>query len=173
MLIGALQISILAQETAATKVESMKEIQICDLFRRLDVFDGKHVAVRGVYRFSMELAGLYSEGCPEPLILDRAERAQALSTEFLAKSPEQRAEYANFTEVVDRIAKAGGRQAVHVTFVGTVVARNPNLHRLGQSKGARRFGHLGLYPARLEVEGIQNITIEDESRQPSNMGLKR
>ena len=57
-----------AEATAADKAESIGEIEICDLFRRLDAFDGKHVAVRGVYRFSTELAGLYSEGCQKPLL---------------------------------------------------------------------------------------------------------
>jgi hypothetical protein len=170
---GALHGVLLAQAVAPAKAESTKTIQICALFRRLDAFDGKRVAVRGFYRFSMELAGLYSEGCPEPLILDGVERAQALHTEFVANSPEQRAALAHFSEVVDRIAKGGGRQAVHVTFLGTLVTRNPNLQRLGQRKGERMFGHSGVYPAQLEVDGIEDISIEDRAPRASNMELQK
>ena len=100
---------LLAQVPPTAKPEPMTEIQICDLFRRLDTFDGKRVAVRGVYRFSFELAGLYSEGCAKPLVLDGAERAQALSTEFVGKAPEERTGFAHFTEVVDGVAKKRGK----------------------------------------------------------------
>jgi hypothetical protein len=53
------QSSLLAQVTTATKAETTEEIQICDLFQRLDEFSGKRVAVRGVYRFARELARDY------------------------------------------------------------------------------------------------------------------
>lgn len=173
LLMGIFQTSLLAQATATARAKSMEEIEICDLFRRLDAFDGKRVAVRGIYRFSFELAGLYSEGCEKPLILDGAERAQALTTDFVGKSPEQQAQFAHFTEVVSDIAKGGGRQVIHVTFVGTLVTRNPRLHRFGQRKGERMFGHLGVFPAQLEVDGVKNIMIEDDGRKPSNMELPK
>jgi len=169
--ISAASASRTAQATGG-EVQFTKEIQICDLFRRLDAYAGKYIAVRGIYRFSTELGGLYSEGCEKPLILDGAPRAQALNTEFVAKTPEQQSELAHFNSVVKDIAKGGGRQAIHVTLVGTLVTRNPELHRLGQHKGARMFGHLGIYPAQLRVDGVKNITIEDNSRTPSNMELK-
>ena len=174
LLAGFSQISLLAQVSTTAKPETMKEIQICDLFRRLDAFNGKRIAVRGVYRFSFELAGLYSEGCAKPLILDGVERAQALNTEFkrVARGSNS-SEFAHFTDLVDDVAKSGGGQAIHVTFVGTLVTRNPQLHRLGQRKGERMFGHLGVYPARLEVDGIRNITIEDGGRKASNMELRK
>jgi hypothetical protein len=139
------------------------------LFRRLDAFAGKRIAARGVYRFSRELAGLYSEGCQRPLILDGAERAQALETELVGSSPERRAEFAHFMEIVNGVATGGGGQAIHVTFVGILVTRNPDLHRFGQRKGERMFGHLGVYPAMLKVEEIRDITIEDDAHEPSNM----
>ncbi|MGA2113451.1 MAG: hypothetical protein ABSH56_01725 [Bryobacteraceae bacterium] len=158
---------------AAPGTGSVKELQICDLLHRLDSFDGKRVAVRGIYRFSMEVAGLYSDGCKEPLILDGAKRAQALYLEPAGKSPELQAQLAHFNEVVDRVKKGGGRQAINVTFVGTVVTRNPKLHLLGQSEGARMFGPVGGFPAQLEVDSIGDITIEDEPREPSNMELRK
>lgn len=170
---AVLLVSPCGDAVAAAPRNSAEVVPICDLLRRLDAFDGKIVAVRGAYRFSPELAGLYSEGCQNALVLDGFERTQALETEFTGASAEQRAAFAHFTEAVDRIAKAGGRQAIHVTFVGKVVTRNPGLHRVGQRKGERMFGHLGIYPARLEVREVENITIEEAARQPSNMELPR
>lgn len=156
-----------AQQTKTRDVAGATPI--CDLLRYLDRFNGRRIAVRGVYRFSMELGGLYSEGCQTPLILDGRERAQALSTEFVGRSPEEQMEHEHFTKEVNEIAKTCGRQAIHVTFVGVLVTRNPKLHRLGSRKGERMFGHLGTYPAELRVEEIKDIAIEDDARNPSNM----
>jgi hypothetical protein len=161
------------QSSTVSKSESSVDMPICELFRKLDAFDNKQVAVRGVYRFSSELSGLYSEGCPEPLILDGVERPQALDADFVGKGAEQRAEFEEFGRIVDRIAKGGGRQAIHVTLIGTLIARNPKLHRLGNRTGERMFGHLGVYPARLDYTAIRSITIEDEAIRPSNMDLRR
>ena len=79
----------------------------------------------------------------------------------------------NYARLYNRIKKGGGRQAIHVTFVGTVVTRNPKLHRRGQSKGERMFGPAGVFPAHLVVDSIGNITVEDEARGPSNMELRK
>jgi len=164
---------VLGQTSAAGNAEVTPVIQICDLFRQLDAFDGKRVAVRGVLRFSIELGGLYSGGCEKPLILDGVERAQALETEFVGRSTEQRAASAHLNDIVNQIKKGGGRQANHVTLVGTLITRNPKLHQLGKRKGERMFGHFGVYPAHLEVSDIQNITIEQDAREPSNMELPK
>jgi len=159
------------QQTKTREVTSATPI--CDLLRHLDTFNGKRIVVRGVYRFSMELGGLYSEGCQKPLMLDGRERAQALSTEFVGRSPEEHMEHEDFAKVVNEIAKSCRREAIHVTFVGVLVTRNPELHRLGSRKGERMFGHLGTYPAELKVEEIRDITIEDGARNPSNMECRR
>jgi len=170
MLMGVFLGPLRAQTAAPAKAESLKVVPICDLLRRLDKFAGKRVAVRGVYRFSMEVEGLYSEGCPKPLILDGAARAQALWTVFAVTSSEQTA---HFMEATNGVKKGGERQAIHVTFIGALITRNPNLHRLGQRKGERMFGHLGVFPAQLNVDSIEDITIEDGAHRPSNMELQK
>ena len=161
-LIGVFQSTILAQSRSKTKERPATKFQICDLLRRIDAFDGKLFAVRGMYCFSKELAGLYSEGCQKQLILDGVERAQALD---VGKSPEERAELEHFTNVVSYVAKSGK--------LGTLINRNPQLHRLGNGKGDRLFGHLGVYPARLEVSSIRNVRVVENAPSPSNMELRK
>jgi len=85
------------QSIGGMKGKSDHEIAICDLFDRLDAPDGKQVVVRGIYRFSHELAGLYSSnGCHKPLILDGVKRAEALDIEFVGTSLEQRSALEDF-----------------------------------------------------------------------------
>jgi len=171
-LAGSLISPLWAQTAASADAGELKEIPICNLLERLDKFAGKRVAVRGIYRFSTELNGLYSEGCPKPLILDGVQRAQALSTEFATEALRQRPEWVHLGEAIGAVMKSGRRQVICVTFTGTLITRNPNLHRLGRGKGERMFGHLGVYPAQLDVDGIQNITVDKNAREPSNMDLR-
>jgi hypothetical protein len=35
------------------------------------------------------------------------------------------------------------------------------------------FGHLGLFPAQLDVDGIENLMVEDNAPKPSNMELRK
>lgn len=43
---------------------------------------GPVIAVRGYYRFGMELGSLYGRNCPKKLVLDGAERAQAVDVSY-------------------------------------------------------------------------------------------
>ena len=121
-------------------------IEVCDALQRIDQLDGKVVAVRGYYRFGMELGGLYGRNCPKKLILDHTERAQAFDLRFAPTVDQARLDDA----ASQLIGEKNVREAIQVTLVGVLKARRGDLIDI-DGKKARMFGHLGVYPAQIIV----------------------
>jgi hypothetical protein len=157
----------------ATPVASVAVIDVCEALQRIDVLNGSVVAVRGFYRFAMELGGLYGRNCPKKLVLDGVERAQAFDLEFGPTVADK-----DLAAVVNRlIREKNSREAIQVTVVGTIHARrtdSPDINgRKANGQKARMFGHLGVYPAQIAVQSIRDISVLDLPEFPSNMQPKR
>jgi hypothetical protein len=143
-------------------------IGVCDALQRIDKLDGTVVAVRGYYRFGMELGGLYGRDCPKKLVLDRAERAQAFDLAFAPMSAQT-----DLLRAVNRLAEEKNvRESIQATFVGVIRARRADLTDV-DGKKARRFGHLGVYPAQIVVRDVEDVSVNDAPEFPSNMNPNR
>lgn len=143
-------------------------IEVCDALQKIDKLDGSVVAVRGYYRFGMELGGLYGRSCPKKLVLDRAERPQAFDLAFASM-----ADQAELQRAANRlIEEKNVREAIQVTLVGVIRARRADLTDI-KGKKARNFGHLGIYPAQIVVRGVQDVSVIDAPEFPSNMDPNR
>ena len=131
---------------------------------------GYDQAVRGYYRFAMELGGLYGRNCPKKLLLDGAERAQAFYLDYGSKCDDK-----ELAAIVHRlIEKKDSRAAIAVTVIGTVnTSVGKMTDRLGVRRKARMFGHLGVYPAQISVEAYRDIVVVDAPDFPSNMQPNR
>jgi hypothetical protein len=60
------------------------------------------------------------------------------------------------------------REAIQVTVVGVIRARRADLTDV-DGKKARVFGHLGVYPAQIVVQSVQDVSVIDAPAFPSNM----
>jgi hypothetical protein len=143
-------------------------IEVCDALQSIDKLDGSVVAVRGYFRFGMELGGLYGRDCPKKLVLDRAQRAQAFDLTFASTAVETELQ----TAVNRLIEEKNVRVAIQVTLVGVIRARRADLTDI-DGKKARMFGHLGVYPAQIAVRSVQGVSIIDAPEFPSNMDPNR
>lgn len=151
----------------ATPAANVAVIDVCKALQRIDALSGSVVAVRGFYRFAMELGGLYGRNCPKKLVLDGAERAQALDVGFAPGTDK------DLAVVVNRlIGEKNSREAIQVTVVGTIYARRADLTDIN-GRGMRMFGHLGVYPAQITVQSIRDISVLYLPEFPSNMQPER
>jgi hypothetical protein len=98
-------------------------LDVCDALQKIDQLDGSMVAVRGYYRFGIEVGGLYGRNCPKKLVLDRAERAQAFDLAFGATVDDKKLAAATNRLIEER----DGRAAIQVTVIGMIRARRSDL----------------------------------------------
>jgi hypothetical protein len=91
---------------------------------------GKTIAIRGRYRYSRQLAGLYGTDCPE--------LRAAIDIEP-ALPP---AELAKIQAIVEKTKQDGS--AIDAIFLG----------HFTRQTGPAGFGHLGVYPAKLRVTQV-------------------
>jgi hypothetical protein len=161
-----------ARKTDAVSIEAhasnLGVLDICEALQNIDRLNGSIVAVRGYYRFAMELGGLYGRNCPNQLVLDGAQRVQGF---YLEGGP--MVDDKELVAVTNRmIREKNVREAIQLTIVGVVRARRADLTDIDGRK-ARMFGHLGVYPAQITVRAIRDISVVDAPEFPSNMQPKR
>ncbi len=128
--------------------------------------------MRGYYRFSRELGGLYVANCANPIMIDGVQRAAAVYVLPRAKSQEGIAEEEEFAKAVKSLIKSGRPDAISVVFLGRLRASaGPSIvDSIGNKrKPARMFGHLGVYPAEMEVERTLDIKILNDPNHAANM----
>ena len=65
-----------------------------------------------------------------------------------------------------------GGEAIQVTIVGTIQARRTDLIDVDGRK-ARMFGHLGIYPGRIAVGVVRDVSVIDAADFASNMDPRR
>ena len=167
---AALLVTVVASVAPGQQVSRSRPavIDICDALQKIDKLNGSVVAVRGYYRFGMELGGLYGRDCPKKLILNRSERAQAFDLGFASMADRTELERA-----ADRlIEEKNVREAIQITVVGVIRARRADLTDI-DGKKARMFGHFGVYPAQIVVTGVQDLSVIDAPEFPSNMDPNR
>jgi len=143
-------------------------IKVCDTLQSIDKLDGSIVAVRGYYRFGMELGGLYGRDCPKKLILDRSQRAQAFDLAFASTADQTELQRAAHRLIEEKNV----REAIQVTVVGVIRARRADLTDI-DGKKARTFGHLGVFPAQIVVRSVRDVSVIDAPEFPSNMDPNR
>jgi hypothetical protein len=147
---------------------SLVVMDICDALQNIDKLSGSVVAVRGYYRFGMELGGLYGRNCPKKLVLDGATRGQAFDLSYGPMVDDKA-----LAAVANRLIEEKNiRAAIQATVVGVVRARRPDLIDIDGRK-ARMFGHLGVYPAQIIVQALRDVSVVDAPDFPSNMDPNR
>lgn len=119
---------------------------ICTVFHNLPHWHGRTVAIRGRYRYSRELAGLYGTDCPE--------LRAAIDIEP-ALPP---AELAKINAIVEKTKQDGS--AIDAIFLG----------HFTRQTGPVGFGHLGVYPAKLRVTQVLRFQSIADIFHPANMG---
>lgn len=141
-------------------------ISICDALQKVDALDGSVVSVQGYFRFGTELGGLYGHNCPKALVLDGSERAQAFHMTWSMPHDQ-------FSDVVQRLVTENDRKtAIRLTVRARVIARRTNLTGV-DGKPARMFGHLGVYPAQIDVLAIQDFSLVELPQAAANMRIER
>jgi len=154
-----------AQEQLQRTTEPIEVLDVCDALQQVDRLNGSDIAVRGYYRFGFELAGLYGRDCPKPLMLDGAQRAQA----FYFEDGPNTVDHGELRSAADKlIQEQNSRAAIQVTMIGRIRARRADLIDL-DGRGARMFGHLGVYPAEIVLREIREVSAIDAPEFPSNM----
>jgi hypothetical protein len=132
---------------------------VCDLSRDLSAYRDKLVAVRGIYFYG--LRQVCPEKCatgPWPSFLD-----------LVGTGHESWDEIAKAQQIAELEGKKGNRVEVWVTVIGKLrtVARRT---RLGpcDKVGSHYFGygHLGGFPAQLEVEHFSDIAVTANCASP-------
>jgi hypothetical protein len=157
-LVTGLLISV-AITSSDSPSSSLAPRSVCDLSRDFSAHRDKLVPVRGVYLYSLRQAcpGKCATG-PWPSFLD-----------LIGTSHESWDEVDKAERIAEREAKKGNRFEVWVTVVGRLrtVARRT---RLGpcDTIGSHYYGygHLGAFPAQIEVERFSDIEITANPASP-------
>ena len=119
---------------------------ICTVFHNLPHWHGKTIAIRGRYRYSRELAGLYGTDCPE--------LRAAIDAQFSLPQ----SELAKINAVVEKTKQDGS--AIDAIFLG----------HFTRQTGPVGFGHLGVYPAKLRVTQVLRFDSIADILHPAAMG---
>jgi hypothetical protein len=140
-----------------------KPISICDLFKDIRPYEGKVIAVRGIYYH-----GLREGNCPHafeggdrvwPTVLDLATSNTYEEGEPAVSFDTDDESWDKLNEVAIREGKKGLLGEIWVTMVGQL--RGPQRHlRNGHPGGVGCYGHLGAFPAQLVVERVFDIAVK-------------
>lgn len=129
-------------------------LSVCDVFQRLDELHGKRITLKARYRAGEEFVSLYDQSCPGPVLVDGAKRPAGISPAFRLGESEQKRTRPLFTDALDE------GKAIELTVEGEFrsqqpgsVIRNPD----GTERWARIFGHMGTYPAELQITRISRF----------------
>ena len=135
----------------AATVCGQSPLSVCDVFQRLDELHGKRITLKARYRAGEEFVSLYDQACPGPVLVDGAKRPAVISPAFRLGESEQKRTRPLFTDALDE------GKAIELTVEGEFrsqqpgsVIRNPD----GTERWARIFGHMGTYPAELQITRI-------------------
>ena len=135
----------------AATLSGQSPLSVCDVFQRLDELHGKRITLKARYRAGEEIANLYDPACPGPALVDGVKRAAAIHVMTQLGEAENKRTRPLFTDALDE------GKAIELTVEGEFrsqqpgsVIRNPD----GTERWARIFGHLGTYPAELQITRI-------------------
>lgn len=137
-------------------------MSVCDLSKDYRRFGDKLVAVRGVYYYGLR------EKCTEkcssgiwPSFIDLEGKA---GTEVAWANIEK-----TEREVEIEAKRSGKRFESWVTVTGRLLTRSSFWDKGAQCEWAKNglgFGHLGSFPAQIQVEGFSNIEVKQNPKSP-------
>jgi hypothetical protein len=175
ILLGVYFIAVLFPFSAIAQGES-KPLTLCNFFQRLDSHNGQRVTISGAYRYGFEVSGLYSDACIPPAILDGREIVPHVYLVFLpiaSLSEVSAANMAKFEQAVDESRTKPVSIYITVTGVLTTVSQSePLITSDGRRMKVRMFGHLGAFPAQLNISSVDAIAVSINEAAPAYFDLK-
>jgi len=146
-----------SQVARVSQTSEMAPITVCDLLSNAPSYQGKIVAVRGIYWDGLR------QTCPDSIVAHSGwPNAVNLSTSALAGPYEpvpfetDQASWDRLDEILLREARASRREEVWFTAVGRF--RSVDFQKDRLTVGG--YGHLNVLPAELVVKQISDITID-------------
>ena len=146
-----------SQVARVSQTSEMAPITVCDLLSNAPSYQGKIVAVRGIYWDGLR------QTCPDSIVAHSGwPNAVNLSTSALAGPYEavpfetDQASWDRLDEILLREARASRREEVWFTAVGRFRSIDFQKDRLTDGG----YGHLNVLPAELVVKQISDITID-------------
>ena len=124
---------------SAAALSGQSPLSVCDALQRLDELHGKQITIKARYRTGREIANLYDPACPAPALVDGVNRAPAISVTTHLNEAESNRISPLFTTALDE------GKAIELIVEGEFHSQQP---------GPRRFGHLGVCPAELQITRI-------------------
>jgi hypothetical protein len=125
---------------------------VCELMANLRAYQGKMVAVRGIYFW-----GLRQNGCAKPYVTGTKVWPAALNAVEAGDDPRDgfSSDLKSMGELYDlvlREGRLGKREEIWVTIIGRI--RGPVI------QGQYGFGHLNWAPAELVIHHVENLEIK-------------
>lgn len=153
---------LLWQDAPATA----RVIDVCSALTQLRDLEGKTVFVRGEYVVSKEVSALRGINCTGKLLLDGARWGWAISVVFAPGAHRDKLSAAeSLGEAVKR--KSCSTCRVVTTFRGRLksVLDTSSLTYNPDPRARLGFGHLGAFPAEITVFSVEDIRMEDVSKE--------
>ena len=178
-------LSILALLFAFAEVAKAQEpptLSVCDVFKDLQSWSGKQIAVRGELDFSIEIYAVSQRNCPVAFETEGIKWATAITLGI--RTPESDIPEAdlrslrflrNLTGLLMKTYLEGRPSMVPPfqisgTFIGTLRTRDSYAGAMQGSDGLAMitgFGHMGRFPARLEIIAVRDVMITGLQTKPS------
>jgi hypothetical protein len=140
---------------------SLSRVSVCELLQNPGSYTGKRIAVRGIYWHGLR------EACPTkfvtaghtwPSAIDLTDSRQVANTKDAVPFNTDQQSWDKLDELVLREAKAAHREEIWATVVGTLRAPASYIRDNGEVTGG--YGHLGVFPAQLIVERVEEVSIQ-------------
>ena len=140
-------------------------LTVCELFHDLTAFEGKTVAVRGIYFFGLRengCSGRFVAGGREwPTAIDLSDSSTAAAGGRPVSFVTDQASWDKLDQLTIREGLARRHEEIWVTVLGQI--RGPRRRdRFGRQWGWGGYGHLGSFPAELVVKRVYDIEIRQE-----------
>lgn len=159
--------------TASDNQREAHTVDICDLARALGSFDGKLVAVRGMYLSGRHGQTVAAEACPKPTPFTEFGSGIAIDLDVnldkgsAVPGPNHRSYAVNRNAILEFQMKANSSsdsESVTATFIGVLHAVRGFAMHVTPNQGyeGNGFGHMGRYPAQLQLTTVRNAVFAAE-----------
>jgi hypothetical protein len=169
LLLGSLMLILMFADI--TQAQETPTVSVCDVMQNLEKLSGNLINVRGEVYFSREILALGQRTCTSVYETDGRKWGNALSLVFssrAATNPLSKTVDRRPLEFLDTVIRTLTNlywrtdplveppYQIFATFEGVLQTRSPEYRAL---HGPLGFGHLGMYPAQLEVTNVKDVTI--------------
>lgn len=139
-------------------------LTVCELSRDYSRYDGRLIAVRGVYHGDLRqrCPQKCATGEPWPSAVNLVDDKYPAVGETAVRFSTDYASWDALDIAVLQIAKEGRRVEVWVTVVGQLRARSASPLGPCDRVATRSYGHLGMYAAELVVKRVSDVSVIED-----------